>query len=187
MPQPPFLTRRGIDRVCQFQFIHTFYKRRQSGKNMSLFKKGSIILFCLFGAVGCETGNTRSASERRAPPPILKESWHAYVQRFIQQDGRVIDHSAGAISTSEGQSYAMLRAVWIGDRETFDKTFNWAVNNLNSGIRMDHLWAWKWGKDAKGKWGVLDKAFASDADQDAALALILASRVWREEKYADQA
>jgi endoglucanase len=159
----------------------------QSGKNMGLLKNSSVILFCLVGAVGCETGNTRSAGEIRALPPILKESWNAYVQRFIQQDGRVIDHSAGAISTSEGQAYAMLRAVWIGDRDNFDKTFNWAVNNLNSGIRMDHLWAWKWGKDAKGKWTVLDKAFASDADQDAALALILASRVWHEEKYANHA
>jgi endoglucanase len=118
---------------------------------------------------------------------MLQESWNAYVQRFIQQDGRVIDHSAGGISTSEGQAYAMLRAVWLGDRERFDKTFQWARNNLNSGIRKDNLWAWKWGKDAGGKWGVLDKAFAADADQDAALALILASRVWKDEKYADHA
>src|SRR5262249_31132992 len=64
-----------------------------------------------------------------------------------------------------------------------DKTYTWAIRNLNSGIRTDHLWAWKWGRDPGGKWRVLDRAFASDADQDAALALILASRAWNEPKY----
>jgi endo-1,4-beta-D-glucanase Y len=141
----------------------------------------------LLGIFGCENGKSAQTSESRSTPPILKESWNAYVQRFIQQDGRVIDHSAADISTSEGQAYAMLRAVWIGDRDTFDKTFAWARNNLNSGIRSDNLWAWKWGKNADGKWAVLDKAFASDADQDAALALILASQVWKNGKYADEA
>ena len=149
--------------------------------------KSCVVSFFLFGLIGCDKGKSQSVNEPRAAPPVLKESWNAYVQRFIQDDGRVIDYSAASISTSEGQAYAMLRAVWIGDRASFDKTFNWALNNLNSGIRGDNLWAWKWGKDRSGNWGVLDKAFASDADQDAALALILASRVWKDEKYADHA
>jgi endoglucanase len=143
-----------------------------------------IPLISLIGVVvmlGC------AQEKSQGGPSILQESWNAYTQRFIQPDGRVIDHSADGISTSEGQAYAMLRAVWIGDRARFDQTFQWARNNLNSGIRKDNLWAWKWGKDPSGKWGVLDKAFASDADQDAALALILASRVWKDEKYADGA
>jgi endo-1,4-beta-D-glucanase Y len=144
-----------------------------------------LILFLLM--FGCEKSKSAAMSEPNPVPLILRESWNAYVQQFIQQDGRVIDHSAANISTSEGQAYAMLRAVWIGDRENFDKTFTWAKNNLNSGIRKDNLWAWKWGKNAQGKWVVLDKAFAADADQDAALALILASRVWKEAKYAEDA
>ncbi len=144
-------------------------------------------LFSLFDVFGCGKEKPQSLNEPGMAPPILKESWKAYVQRFIQKDGRVIDYSAGGISTSEGQAYAMLRGVWIGDRENFDKTFNWALNNLNSGIRRDNLWAWKWGKDTRGSWGVMDKAFAADADQDAALALILASRVWKEDKYASHA
>jgi len=152
--------------------------------------KSSAVIFSfvfLFGLSSCDKGKSRSAGEPRAAASILKESWNAYVQRFIQGDGRVIDHSAAGISTSEGQAYAMLRAVWIGDRDSFDKTFNWALNNLNSGIRSDNLWAWKWGKDSRGNWGIMDKAFASDADQDAALALILAWRVWKDEKYANHA
>jgi endoglucanase len=141
-----------------------------------------------FAAFGCEQGPTLPfVSRETAPPAILTESWKAYVERFIQDDGRVIDHKASGISTSEGQAYAMLRAVWIGDRLTFDKTWRWALENLNSNIRTDTLWAWKWGRDADGGWGVLDKAFASDADQDAAFALILASRLWKDEKYEQQA
>jgi endoglucanase len=136
---------------------------------------------------GCDKGKSQPAGAPQPVPPILTESWNAYLQRFIQQDGRVIDHSAVGISTSEGQAYAMLRAVWIGDRASFDRTFTWARNNLNSGIRSDNLWAWKWGQNAEGKWVVLDKAFASDADQDAALALILASKVWNDSRYADHA
>ncbi len=128
--------------------------------------------------LACGTGGQGSA-----PADILRESWRAYVQRFIQNDGRVIDYRAHGISTSEGQAYAMLRAVWMNDRATFDKTYVWAVHNLNMGSRTDHLWAWKWGQDAGGKWHALDRAFATDADQDAALALILASKTWNEPRY----
>jgi endoglucanase len=81
----------------------------------------------------------------------------------------------------------MLRAVWMADRAVFDKAFRWAKDNLNSGIRQDHLWAWKWGKAPDGNWRVLDKAFASDADQDVALALILASEVWSDPAYLARA
>ncbi len=157
--------------------------------NMVIVKRTSIICCVCFllGVLSCEKGKSLLVSKPRVAPAILKESWEAYSQRFIQKDGRVIDYSAGTISTSEGQAYAMLRAVWIGDRDTFDRAFKWGMDNLNSGIRSDSLWAWKWGNDSKGNWGVLDKAFASDADQDAALALILAARVWREERYAEHA
>jgi endoglucanase len=123
----------------------------------------------------------------QTPSPTLDQSWKAYVSRFIQADGRVIDHKGGGISTSEGQAYAMLRAVWMRDRAVFDRTYQWARDNLNAGIRTDRLWAWKWGRGETGKWHVLDRAFASDADQDAALALLLAYRTWRDERYVQDA
>jgi endoglucanase len=146
-----------------------------------LFAFAVVIMF------SCDRAKSQSVAQSRTIAPVLESSWRAYVQRFIQDDGRVIDYSASDISTSEGQAYAMLRAVWVGDRVNFDRTYQWALKNLNSGIRDDHLWAWRWGKDPHGKWGVTDKAFASDADQDAALALILAARVWNDEQYTQQA
>lgn len=117
---------------------------------------------------------------------LLQESWNSYRQRFIQTDGRVIDREGGDRSTSEGQAYAMLRAVLIDDPATFAKTLNWSENNLQrktDGKRSDFLWVWKWGRDDKGNWGVLDRNFASDADVDAITALILAARRWNRPEY----
>lgn len=118
---------------------------------------------------------------------LLAESWSAYRQRFIQPDGRVIDWEADERTTSEGQAYAMLRAVFMDDPETFAQTLSWAEANLQrldaSGKRQDNLWSWKWGKDAAGNWGILDANFASDADIDAITALILAARRWNRPDY----
>ncbi|WP_421656507.1 glycosyl hydrolase family 8 [Leptothermofonsia sp. ETS-13] len=144
-----------------------------------------------------------SAVESTAPAPVtvasvapadrqtlLQQSWAAYRQRFIQADGRVIDREADDRSTSEGQAYAMLRAVIVGDRDTFDRTLQWAENNLQrqtNGKRSDHLWAWKWGRNSQGAWGILDSNFASDADIDAVTALIFAARRWQDSAYLDLA
>lgn len=131
--------------------------------------------------------DTELLPRKAEPSAILKESWRAYVSRFMQPNGRVVDPRASDISTSEGQAYAMLRAVWMSDRGIFDLAYRWGRDNLNSGVRDDRLWAWKWGRAASGKWEVLDRAFATDADQDVALALILAYDTWRDERYLDDA
>lgn len=120
------------------------------------------------------------------PPNILSESWAAYQRRFIQGDGRVIDREAEDRSISEGQAYALLRAVLVDDAATFAKTLEWSENNLvrkSQGLGRDRLWAWKWGKKPDNQWGVLDANFASDADIDAAVALILAARRWNQPQY----
>jgi len=118
---------------------------------------------------------------------LLSESWNAYRQRFIQSDGRVIDREATGRSTSEGQAYAMLRAVFADDPESFALTLKWSENNLRrldaNKKPLDHLWIWQWGRDPAGNWGTLDKNFASDADVDAITALILASRRWKRPDY----
>lgn len=113
----------------------------------------------------------------------LDEAWKNYAVRFIQQDGRVIDPAGGEISTSEGQSYAMLRAVWQNDRPTFDKTLQWSQQNLQV-RKTDKLFSYKWGKAGEGTWQVLDTSVASDADSDIALALLFAARRWNEQNYS---
>ncbi|MEM7578730.1 MAG: glycosyl hydrolase family 8 [Cyanobacteria bacterium P01_A01_bin.80] len=118
---------------------------------------------------------------------LLAQSWYSYRQRFIQNDGRVIDYEASDRSTSEGQAYAMLRAVLIDDPVTFAKTLNWAENNLQrfqeDGTKSDNLWSWKWGRKSDGRWGAIDSNFASDGDIDAITALIFASRRWNRPQY----
>lgn len=143
-----------------------------------------------FGSIATTDGRTLSREE------LLAESWNAYRGRFIQADGRVIDWEAGGRTVSEGQAYAMLRAVLADDPDTFERTLTWAENNLrrssvannpNNPDGTDHLWAWKWGRASDGTWGILDHNFASDADIDAVTALILAARRWQRPEYLDLA
>ena len=116
---------------------------------------------------------------------LLVQTWQGYIQDFIQGDGRVIDHRRDEATTSEGQSYALLRAVWVNDRATFDRVWTWTRANLQ--VRgSDHLFAYLWGRHDTG-WGVVSHDSATDADQDIALALVLASERWSEASYAEAA
>ncbi|ESA32304.1 endoglucanase y [Leptolyngbya sp. Heron Island J] len=128
--------------------------------------------------------------------PFFETTWQRYRDRFIQADGRVIDwENDDQRTTSEGQAYAMLRALLIDDPETFDQVLRWGEENLArydaDGALIDHLWAWKWGPDgAPGEaetWGILDPNFATDADIDAVTALIMAARRWQKPDYLDLA
>ncbi len=119
-----------------------------------------------------------------APYTLLTSSWEKYKQKFINADGRVIDFSQNEVTTSEGQSYGMLRAVWSDDRETFEKVWKFTKQNMKRDA--DNLFGWRWGKLGDEKYGFLpdggDNA-ASDADQDIALALILAANRWKNNQY----
>lgn len=123
------------------------------------------------------------------PPDLtvqIESGWTQYITSFIQDDGRVIDRSAGDISTSEGQAYGMLRAVWSGDRSTFDRVRGWSTRNLQGGD-PHALPAWRWGQRPDGKWGTLDEQPASDSDQLMAYALLLAAGTWEEPAYREDA
>ena len=97
----------------------------------------------------------------------LSALWSFYKQAYIQH-GRVVSLDEQGITTSEGQGYAMLRAVWSNDRATFNTVWTWTKHHLQ--VRDDKLFAWKW------KGAVLDNNSATDADTDIALALVLAAR-----------
>jgi endo-1,4-beta-D-glucanase Y len=101
----------------------------------------------------------------------LDAMWPAYKNLLLHSDGYIFDqHNNGGEVTSEGQSYALLRAVWMDDQAAFDKVLTWTEHNLK---RSDGLYAWQWVPDNGGK--VKDWNTATDADQDIAFALILAS------------
>jgi len=119
---------------------------------------------------------------------LLESSWQKYKQQFILPEGRVIDPSQNDMTTSEGQSYAMLRAVWSDDKPTFDLVWNWTKDNLDR--EQDKLFGWRWGQREDGSYGFLENGgenSATDADTDIALALIFAANRWNQNEYRDEA
>ncbi len=142
-----------------------------SKKLLTLGALGLISCGLFFYVTGCASVDNK----------IIKGSWNYYKKTFMSQDGRIIDYERNAVTTSEGQSYAMLRAVFIGDKEAFDKAYKWSVDNL--GRKEDSLFAWLWGKREDNTWGIIDRNSASDADIDIAFALLLAGEHWSNNKY----
>ena len=109
---------------------------------------------------------------------IFTSTWDTYKKTFIQNKGNTIDPATNQ-TTSEGQSYAMLRAVWMNDKESFDTSWNWTKKNLQ---QSNNLFAWKYGTK-NGKTGIIDKSSATDADEDIALALAFAGKRWNNQQY----
>jgi endoglucanase len=150
----------------------------------------TIIAISIFIFVGVRS------SDRYGVPLVFSEKemltllWNNYKHNYIEQDtGRTLDIQQNNITTSEGQSYTMLRAVWMDDKETFDKAYKWSMENLNR--EEDHLFSWLFGKKADGTYGVLSDRggynSATDADVDIALALIFAHKRWNDKAYLDEA
>ncbi|MBS3761895.1 MAG: cellulase [Planctomycetes bacterium] len=133
-----------------------------------------LLVGCLvvLSAISCQTQYTRTPSD-------LGAAWDYYLTTFVH-DGRVVRPRHGGDTVSEGQAYAMLRAVWMDDQETFDRCYRWSEKHLSRAGRFgDNLLAWHYKKSSKGSKGeVVDWTPATDADLDYALALFLASEKW---------
>ncbi len=142
---------------------------------------GLIILFAL---------NIRNIIDARpeefSKDTMLRALWHQYKNNYLEPGTlRSLDKQQNDITTSEGQSYTMLRAVWMDDKETFDTTWQWTKDNLQRDD--DLLISWLFGEREDGEYGVLTEQggnnTASDADEDIALALLFASKRWNDEAY----
>jgi endoglucanase len=90
-----------------------------------------------------------------------------YLNRRFDRGGALVANDGSV--TSESQAYALLRAVWSDDRDTFERTWRWSKAHL---LNSNGLLAWKWNGT------ILDQHSAADADTDAALALLMAGRRW---------
>ncbi len=120
----------------------------------------------------------------RYPSKILKRSWSSYKSNFLINNQKTIDPNNNEITTSEGQSYALLKSVWMDDRATFDNSWYWTKSNMQ---QESGVFGWKWGKNSAGKEELLDKGAASDAESDIALALLFAYKKWEDPKYLQEA
>jgi endo-1,4-beta-D-glucanase Y len=112
---------------------------------------------------------------RDEPPPGSAER---FLERYVEDDGRVVRHDQGGDTVSEGQAYALLLAVAEGDEERFARVWTWTREHLR---RPDGLLSWRW---ADGR--VADPEPASDADLDTARALVVAAERFDEPRYADE-
>ena len=147
-------------------------KRRWSGRagGWSSLPLAALLVFAISVADGCR-------AEQSWP------LWEQYSARFIDAQGRVIDHSTDDRTTSEGQSYALFFALVDNDRAHFDKVFAWTQTNLAGGDLSTQLPAWSWGHAPDGSWKVLDGNPAADSDLWIAYSLIEAGRLWHDPRY----
>ena len=114
--------------------------------------------------------------------------WQEFKRFYLSEDGRVIDASTPQASTvSEGQAYAMLFALIANDPAAFAKILRWTRENMAGGSLERSLPAWKWGRADDGKWSVLDRNSAADADLWMAYALAEGARLWHNAGYAQLA
>ena len=110
-----------------------------------------------------------------AAPDLARDAASRFLTRFVEPDGRVVRHDQASDTVSEGQAYAMLLAVAVDDRGTFDRVWEWTTRHLQ---RPDGLLAWRWAAGA-----IVDPQPAADADLDAAWALARAAERWPDGAY----
>ena len=124
------------------------------------------------------------------PSQLLEATWLNYKDAYVEKGTfRTIDKDRHNITTSEGQSYTMLRAVWMADKITFDGAWKWSQDNIKH--QTDSLFSWEWGQLQSGGFGVITadngENSASDADQAIALSLVFAYARWQDPIYLDSA
>jgi endo-1,4-beta-D-glucanase Y len=117
---------------------------------------------------GSRANAQRAALAAANPQPLARTDSMAFLQRYLAPDGRVVRHDQGGDTVSEGQAYAMLLSVAIGQTGPFADAWRWDQANLQ---QPDGLFSFHWSNGA-----VVDPQPASDADLVTAWALILAGQ-----------
>jgi endoglucanase len=89
----------------------------------------------------------------------------AFLNEYVDADGRVVRRDQGGDTVSEGQAYALLLAEAAGDRARFDRIWTWTRSHLQE---PRGLFAFRANPDGT----VADTQPASDADLLIAWALV---------------
>lgn len=108
-----------------------------------------------------------------------QQAVESFLHSYMDANGRVVRRDQGGDTVSEGQAYAMLLSVAVGDTRTFEHAWGWARAHLQ---RSDWLLSWHWNYGT-----VQDPQSAGDADLITAWALVLASQRFHIAAYADSA
>lgn len=123
------------------------------------------------------TSSPLPPEETQAPDLVAADLATSFLDEWVE-DGRVVRRDEGGDTVSEGQAYGLFAALIADDEQRFDEVWDWTRAEL---LRPDGLMAWRW-DDGK----VVDDEPATDADLDAARALVLAGdRFGREDLRAE--
>jgi endoglucanase len=134
--------------------------------------RGLLLLALVGGALGflsaCgSSGSSGSSAATAQPEDRAVTAARHFLDRYVTRDGRVSRIDQGGDTVGEGQAYGMLMAAAIGDSKRFNLIWEWTKANLR---RPDGLISFLW-HDGH----IVDPQAASDADLDAARALLVAS------------
>lgn len=118
------------------------------------------------------------------PGPAANAAYTSWKGTFVTSSGaggglrvQSPQHSGGTVS--EGIGYGMIAAVYMNDRPTFDGLWNYAKQHLDSNGLMN------WQISSSGS--IVGMNSATDADEDMAWALLMASDQWSSTTYLDEA
>jgi len=138
-----------------------------------------VVVGCGGGSDSDSSGGNDSGGSGGGSGGAVESSANAFLDKYVAEDGRVRRIDQGDDTVGEGQAYGMLLAAAIGDEDRFDSIWGWTKDNL---VRPDGLISFLW---ANGK--VTDPEPASDADVDAARALLVASCRFKRPELKDEA
>ncbi|HUE25416.1 MAG TPA: glycosyl hydrolase family 8, partial [Solirubrobacteraceae bacterium] len=117
----------------------------------------------------------------RMPASLNQQAYasaESFMSRYVGPDGRVIRRDQGGDTVSEGQAYGMLLAVALDNQARFKTIWGWTRSHLQ---QPSGLLASDW---SNGR--VVSARPATDADLDAADALVLAGQRFGNSSYRDQ-
>jgi len=117
---------------------------------------------------------------------ILQQNWEHFINTFKIDYGQIIDPSNGNLTTSGLQANAMHRAVEQNDQVIFDGVWKWSKDHLRF-RSTDSLLSWKWELQADNTYTLGDSNTSTDADIQAAYALIKADNLWPNNGYGEDA
>jgi|GEM_PF-1727063 len=101
---------------------------------------------------------------------MLRNEWETWKAAFVSTSGyRRIITTDGNNTVSEGMGYGLLLSVYFNEQTLFDELFDYVKNCYNSNGLMN----WKTNNGI-----VVEQGADAEADQNIALALIFADKMW---------
>ena len=108
---------------------------------------------------------------------VIKQHYQDWKKAWYNASNGWVYAPEGTCSTvSEAIAYGMLITVYMDEEDVFKKLYSVWTSNGGNGGGMN----WRIGCSA-------DNGSATDADEDAALALVMASKQWKNESYLNDA